>query len=205
MEDLLDKAEIMGLLSQISQEFAFENKLEEQIIGEGYTGKVWKISERLCIKISESKNCPDFPQSIKDCRSLCVPYKKYISKANKYAGYVLNYMNAGALQKFIINKTRLSENHTAYLLFDILQGLAKLHENQYVHRDFHAGNVMLYKENRAIHAAIIDFDDTQKLCDETRPCFRFNGYHAPEVVFKDERYDDRSEVFAAGVMMWELK
>ena len=42
MEDLLDKAEIMGRLSQISQEFTFENKLEEQIIGEGYTGKVWK-------------------------------------------------------------------------------------------------------------------------------------------------------------------
>ena len=63
---------------------------------------------------------------------------------------------------------------------------------------------MIYSHNGTYNAVIIDFDETQIIKDNTRPCFRYSGYHAPEIVLYDDFYDEKSEIFAVGVIMWEL-
>lgn len=89
-------------------------------------------------------------------------------------------------------------------MFDILKGLKVIHENGYVHRDFYPGNIMLTKKEKNIMAVIIDFDEMRPIAPETKACFQYNGYQAPEIVFNNDVYDEKSEMFAFGITFWEL-
>lgn len=195
--------ELNSFINRICHEFGCDPRMNE-IVGKGYTSNILRISDKLCIKITEKKTCPEFPLSIRQCSNLCIPFKTFVSSSGKYYGYVQRYLNSTCLQDFIVNKKVLSEKETAYVIFDVLRGLELLHKNNYVHRDFYPGNIMLHLLDGVYSAVIIDFDETQKKNDDTRPCFRFSGYHAPEIVIDDDSYDEKSEIFAVGVIMWEL-
>ncbi|MBR5488684.1 MAG: protein kinase [Firmicutes bacterium] len=121
-----------------------------------------------------------------------------------YRADVQPFLNGLCIQEYIIRKEKLSEEDTACIIYDVLQGLAKLHGQGYVHRDFYPGNIIQNFRDGETISAVIDFDEMQKQSEDTRPCFRFSGYHAPEIVLHDESYDEKSEMFSLGVIMWEL-
>ena len=64
-------------LSEICQEYKCDLHSIE-IIGKGYTSSIYKISNDLCIKITEKDTCPAFLMEIENCDSLCIPFKKFI-------------------------------------------------------------------------------------------------------------------------------
>lgn len=196
--------EIREFVQKICEELGETSNLDESIIGEGYYGTIWNLSGGRCLKISPYRKVQDFPETLKNCQNLCIPLQTYVSPSEKYFGSVQNYLNLHSLQKFIEGNIRLTEEQTACLIYDILNGLMQLHGNGYVHRDFYPGNIMLNSKDGKITAVIIDFDEMQKIDLKMKACFRYNGYHAPEIVFGDKAYDERSEIFALGVIMWEL-
>ena len=147
---------------------------------------------------------PAFLTSIKNCENLCIPIKTFVSSTGRYIGYVQRYVNSVCLQDYIVKRKLFGENDVAHIIFDVLKGLAVLHRHGYVHRDFYPGNIMIHSRKDTYAAVIIDFDETQKIKNDTRACFRYSGYHAPEIVLYDDCYDEKSEIFAVGVMMWEL-
>ena len=104
----------------------------------------------------------------------------------------------------IKRQKKLPQYQTKKVLFDILIGLNEIHTNGFLHRDFYPGNIMLNKNDKEISAAIIDFDEMQPITSDTKACFRYNGYQAPEIVFSNSQYDNKSEMFAFGVIAWEL-
>lgn len=175
-----------------------------KIIGKGYASSILRMSDTMCIKITEKKTCPEFPLSIRKSDNLCVPIDTFISFSGKYYGYVQQYLNSICLQEFIIKKKVLSEKDTADIIYNVLKGLELLHNNNYVHRDLYPGNIMIHDQNGKNDVAIIDFDETQEMNAATKPCFRYSGYHAPEIVLYDDIYDEKSEIFAVGIIMWEL-
>lgn len=188
----------------ICKEYGDIQFCSESIIGKGYEGTVWKLSNEYCLKIIPYKKIVNFPEVIKTCPNLCVPIETYISPSGKYSGIIQRFLNSDSLEKYVDERIRLSEKETALIIYGALNGLANLHENGYVHRDFHPGNIMLNTKDDTCTAVIIDLDETQKITANTIPCFRFNGYHAPEIVFYNELYDAKSEIFALGIIMWEL-
>lgn len=196
-------SELDLFIDEICHEYGC-NLHSSEIIGKGYTSSIYKISDDLCIKITEKKTCPAFLTSIKNCENLCIPIKTFVSPTSRYVGYVQRYVNSVSLQDYIVKEKRFGENEIAHIIFDVLKGLAVLHEHGYVHRDFYPGNIMIYSHRDTYAAVIIDFDETQKIKNDTRACFRYSGYHAPEIVLYDDFYDEKSEIFAVGVMMWEL-
>mgnify|MGYP001062800602 CR=1 FL=1 len=195
--------ELYSLIDTICEKYDCDST-DCKIIGRGYTSSILRMSDTLCIKITEKKTCPDFPLQIKESDNLCVPIDTFVSSSGKYYGYVQQYLSSICLQDFIINGKVLSEKDTAYIIYDVLKGLELLHNNNYVHRDFYPGNIMIHNQNGKSIVTIIDFDETQKMNATTKPCFRYSGYHAPEIVLYDNTYDEKSEVFAVGVIMWEL-
>lgn len=203
-EILQNSNEIREFAQMICEELGETLSFDGVSIGEGYCGTIWKISDGKCLKISPCREVQDFPENLKNCQNLCTPLQTYRSPSGKYIGSVQNYLNLYSLQKYIEKKVRLTEEQTAGLIYDILNALKQLHENGYVHRDFYPGNIMLDSKDGKITAVVIDFDEMQKSDLKMKACFRYNGYHAPEIVLDDNAYDERSEMFSLGVIMWEL-
>lgn len=192
------------LVQKVLSEINGDRNFEDNYIGNGHTGSVWKISEDLCLKIMPRSMYKEIPKQFRECENLCVPLRTELSESGNYIGNVQEFLNLPNLQYFIKEKRRLSENQAASIIFDILNGLKVLHENGYVHRDFYPGNVMLTRKDKKIKAVIIDFDEMQKVSKDTKACFQYSGYQAPEIVYNNDIYDDKSEMFTVGVIFWEL-
>lgn len=192
------------LIQKVFSEINGDINFEDRYIGNGHTGSVWKISEDLCLKITHQSKYREIPEEFRKCENLCVPLKTELSESGNYIGNIQTFLNLPSLQYFIKEKRRLSENQSASIIFDILNGLKVVHENGYVHRDFYPGNVMLTRKDKKVKAVIIDFDEMQKASKDTKVCFQYSGYQAPEIVYNNETYDDKSEMFSVGVIFWEL-
>ena len=178
--------------------------INNSLIGNGHTANVWRISKDLCLKVSTNTSTQKIPESFTKCENLCLPLRTYYSKSGKYVATLQKFLNLYTLQYLIKNRIKLSEEQSITILFDILKGLKVIHRNGFVHRDFYPGNIMLTKEEERTMAVIIDFDEMQPITPQTKACFRYNGYQAPEIVFDNAMYDDKSEMFTLGVTMWEL-
>lgn len=192
------------LIQKVFSEINGDTNFEDKYLGNGHTGSVWKISEDLCLKVIPQSKYREIPEQFGECENLCVPLRTKLSEYGNYIGNIQTFLNLPSLQYFIKKKKRLSETQTVSILFDILNGLSVVHENGYVHRDFYPGNVMLTKRDNKVKAIIIDFDEIQKVSKDTKACFQYNGYQAPEIVYNNEIYDDKSEMFSVGVIFWEL-
>ncbi len=173
-------------------------------IGKGYTANVWKISDELCLKVGTHNDIPDIPETFKECENLSVPLNTFHSKSGRYIGTIQRLLNLYSLQDLIKRGIKLPEKQATEIFFDVIKGLHIIHTNGFVHRDFYPGNIMLTKKEKRIMAVIIDFDEMQPITPRTKACFRYNGYQAPEIVFDNAMYDDKSEMFAFGVIAWEL-
>ena len=192
------------LIQKVYSEFNADDGFDMRYIGNGYSGSVWKISDDLCLKIMHKSEYKEVPEQFKDCENLCVPLRTELSEFGNYIGVIQPFLNLSSVQYYIKKHETLSEKQAAAIIFDVLNGLKTLHENGYVHRDFYPGNVMLTQKDNKVRAVIIDFDEMQKISDNTKACFNYNGYHAPEIVYNGENYDEKSEIFTVGVMFWEL-
>ena len=55
-----------------------------------------------------------------------------------------DYMNGGTLTEFIYQfKNQYSEETMAYILKEILEGLASIHNNHHIHRDLKSDNILI--------------------------------------------------------------
>ena len=204
MENINGLDEEKEFIQKIFRLFDSKEDLNKRLIGTGNVGSVWKISDKLCLKVRLRTYYTEIPENFKKCENLCVPLKTFVSQSGKYIGFVQKYLNLQNLEYLIKNEIRLSEKQAANVLCDILKGLKVIHEKGYVHRDFHPGNIMLTAKDRSVMAAIIDFDEMKRTTPETRACFQYNGYQAPEIVFNNDIYNDKSEMFTVGIILWEL-
>ena len=201
--NFLDEEE-KEFIQEIFKEFNKKKIMESSFIGNGYTGSVWKISDNLCVKVGKKGGHVEIPENLKKCENLCIPLKTFVSQSGRYTGVVQKFLNLHSIQYFIKNDIKLPKNQSVKILFDILKGLKVIHENGYVHRDFYPGNIILTRNERDIIAVIIDFDEMRPIALKTKACFPYNGYQAPEIVFNNGTYDEKSEMFAFGIIFWEL-
>ncbi|XP_023317073.1 neither inactivation nor afterpotential protein C isoform X2 [Trichogramma pretiosum] len=202
----------------------------KECIGQGVCGDVWEAydeeaSRKVAVKIQ--KLTPETqPLIVEEYRVLRdfsnhpnLPdfygvYRRRSGKKTEYdqIWFVMELCEGGPVIDLVrglkISDKRMREEHTAYILRETIKAVMHLHENNVLHRDIRASNIMLTKEGEV---KLVDFGLARAIKGELGKRFTCIGspnWMAPETVMsKSEQsagYGSRADVWAIGITAIEL-
>jgi len=122
--------------------------------------------------------------------------------------YVMPYEKGQSLREKLVNEGELPVGAAVRLLRDVVDALAHAHALGVVHRDIKPENIMISGN----HALVTDFGVAKAVSDATgREQLTTAGvaldtpaYLAPEQAVADPHIDHRADVYAVGVLAYEL-
>ena len=122
--------------------------------------------------------------------------------------YVMPYVEGESLRRRLDREPQLTIEEARRILSEVADALAFAHARGVVHRDVKPDNVLL----EAGHAVLADFGVARALeastsgagLTATGMSVGTPGYMAPEQVVGDAAVDARADVYALGVLGWEL-
>ena len=116
---------------------------------------------------------------------------------------ITEWMNGGTLYKAIHQSNFLSPTERTIAAFDIVRGMQFLHSRNIVHRDLKTLNVLL-DDNKKIK--ICDFGFSRFASENTLMTSNIGTPHwmAPELLMKGTRYSSKIDIYAFGIVLWEL-
>jgi len=185
--------ENMNELDYINKKYISKNELI--MLGAGAYGKVYKLNEKICVKIEkiniqygysniERKN--NELEISKICGLKNISPKVYFNEIifNKYYSsfYYYTYMkniNGITLEKYLEKKdSHKNINKIKKLLKNKIN---KIHKLGYLHYDIHPGNIMIeLKDNSLKNLYIIDFGVTRKIKNVNSYKFENNSIYEKE-------------------------
>lgn len=120
---------------------------------------------------------------------------------DKYSYYLLTeYCEGGSLQKKLDSVKTFTEELAAEIVYQILNGLAHIHESNIIHRDIKLENVLLsYRDELSLKIA--DFGNSCFKSDThgTKGVFGTCHYLAPEVF--TGVYDEKIDIWSLGILL----
>ena len=121
---------------------------------------------------------------------------------------VMNYLDGGTLQDFIITarelkKQKVFRESTIRSLFDeILRGLRIVHQHKMLHLDIKPANIFVTDDNRAV---LIDFGAAREVLSKEgnfiRPMYT-PGFAAPEMYRRDSSMGPWTDIYAIGACIY---
>ena len=128
--------------------------------------------------------------------------------AGGFLFYVMPFVDGPSLRQRLVNQGALSVHDAVRILLEIVDALAEAHEKGIVHRDMKPDNVLLTGR----HAVITDFGVAKAVGEATgRHALTTAGvalgtptYMAPEQAAADPGVDHRADIYAVGVMAYEM-
>jgi Tol biopolymer transport system component len=129
-------------------------------------------------------------------------------EADGFLFYVMPYESGHSLRERLVKETELPVPEVVRLLRDVADALTHAHEHGLVHRDIKPENVLLSGR----HAMVTDFGVAKAVSDATgRQKLTTIGvalgtpaYMAPEQAAADPHIDQRADIYALGVVGYEL-
>jgi len=118
--------------------------------------------------------------------------------------YIVTEFMDTDLQRVITSKQKLTEEHHAFLMYQLLRGLVHLHSAHVVHRDLKPANLLVSADCKL---KICDFGLSRVLAagDEGQTDYVVTRwYRAPELVLSPSAYTDSIDIWAAGCIHTEL-
>jgi serine/threonine-protein kinase len=125
----------------------------------------------------------------------------YVEHGSDYL--LMDYLEAENLKILLARQDPVVAEHVAQILLDVADGLNHIHESGFMHLDFKPENVLVTR-NAAVR--VIDFDTAQPMPEKPVKLPENPGtptYMAPEQL-KHEPLDGRADIFAYGVLAYEL-
>ena len=117
---------------------------------------------------------------------------------------VMEYVSGGSLRDVLQEQSKLSLQRVLYIALDIADALTRAHRLRILHRDIKPDNVLMATDGTP---RLTDFGMARM---KGEPNITQDGaivgtlaYLAPEV-FRGETPDERSDIWAFGVMLWEM-
>ena len=119
---------------------------------------------------------------------------------------ITEYCPNGELYNEIVNKGKLDEGKTAFIMNQLFKAILYCHSQNVIHRDLKPENIMITKResNGCLQVKIIDFG-TAKIFEKGQSQNHYVGssyYMAPEIL--NRKYDEKCDIWACGVIMYIL-
>jgi Tol biopolymer transport system component len=129
-------------------------------------------------------------------------------EADGWVFYIMPYVEGESLRDRLARRGELPVEEAARILAELLDALAYAHDKGVIHRDIKPDNIMLAGR----HALLLDFGVAKALTDSAGPSFVTTtglalgtpSYMAPEQAMADREVDHRADLYAVGVVAYEL-
>ncbi|MCH7565283.1 MAG: PD40 domain-containing protein [Gemmatimonadetes bacterium] len=129
-------------------------------------------------------------------------------EADGFLYYVMPYLEGESLRERLAREGELPVNDALRILCEVTDALAAAHKHRVVHRDIKPDNVMLSGR----HAMVTDFGVAKAVREATGRhqattagvALGTPAYMAPEQAAADENIDHRADIYAVGVLGYEL-
>ncbi|MDH3569702.1 MAG: protein kinase [Gemmatimonadota bacterium] len=128
--------------------------------------------------------------------------------ADGFLYYVMPFVEGESLRQKLVRERELPISEAVSILHDVVDALAHAHSHGVVHRDIKPDNVLLSGR----HALVVDFGVAKAVSQATGRLDATTAglslgtptYMAPEQAAADPRIDHRADIYAVGVMAYEL-
>jgi eukaryotic-like serine/threonine-protein kinase len=194
----------------------------ERELGAGGMGRVFvalerALDRRVAVKVlppelAAAVSVERFRREIQLAASLQHPHIVPLLSAGEAGGlfyYTMPFIDGETLRSRLTRDGRLPVPDAVRILRDVLDALAYAHRRGVVHRDIKPENVLLVEE----HALVTDFGVAKALTQASGAggsitsagiAIGTPAYMAPEQAAGDPQVDHRSDVYAAGVLAYEM-
>ncbi len=161
--------------------------------------------------LSASIGAERFLQEIRIAARLSHPHILPLHDSGEAGGllyYVMPYVSGESLRQRIAREGELPVADAARILRDVTDALAHAHEHGVVHRDIKPENILLTGR----HALVADFGVAKALTEATGRnrmtsvgvALGTPAYMAPEQAVADPHVDHRADIYAIGVVGYEM-
>jgi len=123
---------------------------------------------------------------------------------------IMEYVEGSSLEELIRSEGAMSTETALPLFAQILSGVAAAHNAGVLHRDLKPANILLSRTSQGWLAKVADFGIAKMAVDDgqgnTRTGIQMGtpGYMAPEQVLDAAGIDSRADIFALGVVLYEM-
>ena len=204
------------LVEALRDRYVLERELGRGGMGAVYLAEDLKHHRRVAVKVlrpdlSASLGTDRFLREIEVAARLQHPAILPLhdsGQADGYVFYIMPYVEGESLRDRLARQHELPVEDAARILSEILDALAYAHAKGVVHRDIKPDNIMLSGR----HALLLDFGVAKAVNDSAGPEFVTTtglalgtpSYMAPEQAVADRQVDHRADLYAVGVVGYEM-
>ena len=223
MSDMLER-----LTSALSDRYAIERELGRGGMATVYLAEDLKHRRKVAIKVlrpelAATLGAERFLREIEIAANLAHPHILPLfdsgfaeeqptavppCRRTAFLYYVMPYVEGESLREKLNCERELPISEAVRILRDVVDALAHAHLHGVIHRDIKPDNVMLSGH----HALVADFGVAKALTSATSAtgpttvgvALGTPAYMSPEQALADEQVDHRSDIYALGVLAYEL-
>jgi serine/threonine protein kinase/tetratricopeptide (TPR) repeat protein len=196
----------------IGERYILQRELGSGGMGTVYLGLDNTTNQQVAIKqlkadVAQSENIERFKREGEALRDLNHPNIVKMLNMFEYDGQhylVMDYVTGGDLSKLIREHTKIEVQQCVDMAIDLADALTRAHRLNIIHRDLKPANVLIDKDG-VLH--LTDFGvahvGSKERVTDTDAIIGTIDYLPPEA-FNSEPYDARGDIWAFGVMLFEM-